>query len=291
MALAMADLYRTQAMGAPPAADPNRTIMGSPLSMNVTATIKPVQCPVCRSSNPPGLKFCIECGLIFEKALEGDAFGAPSVQLPVLVLEDGREIRLRPGSNVLGRQGENAVEDARVSRRHAEAVLNADGTVTLSDLGSTNGTKLNGEALSGPAAMKPGDEASLGGVILRLAMPGESARTALPNSGRTAALAAAPSASNALVILEKPDGDQPLAAGEHVIGRRDGSDIVVADGFVSGRHGILRVSEEAVMFEDLGSTNGSFVNGVQLPPNQPTQIGPDDELKVGHTPLRVRPRA
>ena len=70
----MADMNRTQAMGAPPVADPNRTIMGSPLSLNVTATIKPVQCPVCRSSNPPGLKFCMECGLIFEMALPEDAF-------------------------------------------------------------------------------------------------------------------------------------------------------------------------------------------------------------------------
>src|SRR5438270_7168026 len=85
------DPNRTQ-LGAPPtAADPNKTMMGTGPSLNATATIKPTQCPVCMTFNPPGVMFCIECGLIFDKALPGDAFGAPAIQLPVLVDPSGRE--------------------------------------------------------------------------------------------------------------------------------------------------------------------------------------------------------
>ncbi len=285
----MADMNRTQAMGAPPVVDPNRTIMGSPLSLNVTATIKPVQCPVCRSSNPPGLKFCMECGLIFEMALPEDAFGAPAVQLPVLVMEDGRELKLRPGANSVGRQGDCVIEDVRVSRRHAEFTLAADGSVMVRDLGSTNGTQVEGQPAMASTPLAQGQTVSLGGVVLRLSMSGEAAKTALPNSGRTAALAAAPTTqAKALFILEWEGGSARLPEGEHTLGRREGVDIVLADGFVSGRHGVLRVSETGVMFEDLGSTNGSFVNGAQLPANQPTEITPDDELKLGHTAMRLK---
>src|SRR5512146_2711594 len=92
-------------MTAAPTADPNKTMMGTAPSLNTTVTIKPVQCPVCKSFNPPGMMFCNDCGLIFEMALDGDAFGAPAVQLPVLVEPTGREHQLRPGGNVIGRAG------------------------------------------------------------------------------------------------------------------------------------------------------------------------------------------
>jgi len=166
------DLNKTQ-LGAPPTADPNRTIMGTAPSLNVTTTIKPVQCPVCKSHNPPGLMYCNDCGLIFEKALDGDAFGAPAVQLPCLVETSGREHQLRPGTNVFGRQGDISVEDTRVSRKHAQVNLEGD-TVTVEDLGSTNGTKVGGAML--PAgekrAVNPGETVSFGGFEMTLSMPG-----------------------------------------------------------------------------------------------------------------------
>src|SRR6476620_462202 len=100
------DPNRTQ-LGAPPTTfDPNKTQLGTAPSLNATATIKPTQCPICKTFNPPGVMFCIECGLIFDKALPGDAFGAPAVQLPVLVDSSGREHPLRPGTSSIGREGD-----------------------------------------------------------------------------------------------------------------------------------------------------------------------------------------
>ena len=55
------DPNRTQ-MGS--VVDPNRTIMGGGPSLNATQTIKPVQCPVCKTFNPVGVAWCVDCGLI-----------------------------------------------------------------------------------------------------------------------------------------------------------------------------------------------------------------------------------
>jgi len=56
------------------------------------------------------------------------------------------------------------VHDPGSSRRHARFLLNADGTVSLHDLASTNGTKLNGsDVVSGSIVpLKEGDEVTLG---------------------------------------------------------------------------------------------------------------------------------
>src|SRR5687767_3849861 len=108
------DPNRTQ-MGTAPTLDPNRTMMGTAPSLNATQTIKPVQCPVCKSFNPAGVMFCVDCGLIFDRSLPDDAFGAPTVQLPMLVEETGREHPLRPGTTVIGREGDISLPDAKVS--------------------------------------------------------------------------------------------------------------------------------------------------------------------------------
>ena len=56
-----------------------------------------------------------------------------------------------------------AINDPRVSRSHARIDF-AGGRFVLEDLGSTNGTTLNGEPLSAPAALTDGDAISLAGV-------------------------------------------------------------------------------------------------------------------------------
>ena len=93
-------------MGAPPSADPNKTMMGVAPTLNATQIIKPIQCPVCKTFNPAGVMFCVDCGLIFDRALDGDAFGAPAIQLPLLVESSGREHPVRPGVNTIGREGD-----------------------------------------------------------------------------------------------------------------------------------------------------------------------------------------
>jgi pSer/pThr/pTyr-binding forkhead associated (FHA) protein len=48
------------------------------------------------------------------------------------------------------------------------------------------------------------------------------------------------------------------------IGRSPGNDIVLRDGYISGEHAQIRQGDENYFLEDLGSTNGTFINGVRI---------------------------
>lgn len=279
------DPNRTQ-LGAP-TIDPNKTIMGMGPTYEATTTIKPVQCPVCKTFNPVGVMFCVECGLIFDKALDGDAFGAPAVQLPVLVA-DGKEHQLRPGTTVIGRQGDIVIEDTRVSRKHAQ--VSFDGSnVVLEDLGSTNGTSVNGTKLSPgqKLTLNNGEKVSFGGYEMTLGLPGEANKTMAAMGGKTTALDVAPTNGEVVANLEWEGNSVPLKIGTHSFGRRDSNDIQISDPYVSGSHGEFEVTETAVYLTDTGSTNGTVVNDAKLSPNQKTQIGKDDVVKLGNIEIRV----
>lgn len=284
----MDDPNRTQ-LGSAPVADPNRTVMGGAPSLNATVTIKPVQCPVCKSFNPPGIAWCNDCGLIFDKSLDGDAFGAPAVRLPVLVETTGREHALRPGPNVIGRAGDVALDDQRVSRRHAAVTLHADGRVTAADLGSTNGTKLGGEPLgTDQTEIADGAVLSLGGLELRLSLPGEAQKTVQPLSGRTVSVPVAPSVGRPVAFLDFDGRLEPLAPGQRTFGRRAECDIVIADPYVSGRHGLFEVDDDGVFLTDTGSTNGTVLNEARLPAEARTRLADGDVIRLGSVEITVR---
>lgn len=84
-----------------------------------------------------------------------------------LELPDGQVVALVDGTVVVGRDPDSDVRlvDSRVSRRHAE-IRTIDGEAMLIDLGSTNGTFLNGEPVS-CAGLVDGDAVLIGGVELR----------------------------------------------------------------------------------------------------------------------------
>ena len=86
-----------------------------------------------------------------------------------IVLADGTRTALpTSGSITLGRAAECEVRltDTSVSRRHAEVRANGDGTWTVIDLGSTNGTKVNGATVN-ERKLKDGDTISTGDTHLR----------------------------------------------------------------------------------------------------------------------------
>ena len=67
----------------------------------------------------------------------------------------------------IGRDSTNgvAINDAEISRKHARMMFQG-GKYVLEDLGSTNGTFVNGQRLAGPVVLKPGDVVSLGEQIV-----------------------------------------------------------------------------------------------------------------------------
>lgn len=232
--------------------------------------------------------FCSECGLIFESALPGDAFGAPAVQLPVLVDQSGREYPIRPGENVVGREADITISDVQVSRRHA-VIGNEAGVITIDDLGSTNGTFVNGERLKqgSPRTIQPGDAISFGEFEVKISMPGYAGQTQILASNKTAAMAAPPQVVAAPGQLVGEGSSYPLKFGSNSFGRRDENDVVLADPYVSSRHGIIELTEDGIFVTDVGSTNGTMLNDAKLSPSMRTRVEPGDEIRLGALVFKV----
>ncbi len=76
--------------------------------------------------------------------------------------------------------------------------------------------------------------------------------------------------------------------GDTVIGRSTECGLRVASNEVSRQHCKISLSEEGVTVRDLGSSNGTFVNGYQLEPDTDYEIAPDSELSLGGIKFFVR---
>lgn len=88
---------------------------------------------------------------------------APRPSRALLVAEGGRHV-VPPGGALIGRSRDCDVilSDANVSRRHAEVRPAAAGTWMISDLGSTNGVRVNGRQIAGQEPLTAGDHIALG---------------------------------------------------------------------------------------------------------------------------------
>jgi len=98
--------------------------------------------------------------------------GGPGARGVRLMANDGRTYPLSIGSTVIGRgdQANLRLPDVGISRRHAR--LDFDGAqVVLTDLGSTNGTMVNGQRVSA-VALNPGDMIQIGTTTLTFRVDG-----------------------------------------------------------------------------------------------------------------------
>jgi len=84
-------------------------------------------------------------------------------------LDAGRHLALRDGRNLIGRGPRNDLEltDPSVSRSHAAVIVGPDG-LWLEDLGSSSGTRVNHQQVTGPIRISPGDRIELGLVHLHV---------------------------------------------------------------------------------------------------------------------------
>ena len=97
--------------------------------------------------------------------------GAPALKA-TLTMGDGSRIALRPGVISVGRSAESTIplNDTNVSRRHAELRLRgegADAVWVLVDLGSTNGTLINGVKVNGEQVLRKNDAIVFGATKAR----------------------------------------------------------------------------------------------------------------------------
>jgi len=96
------------------------------------------------------------------------------------------------------------------------------------------------------------------------------------SSARTVAITAGPLAGTTI-----PLGEQPIT-----IGRADSSTLVVSDDYVSTHHARLVPRGDAWVLEDLGSTNGTFLDRDKVTAPTPVPVGVP--IRIGKTTLELR---
>ncbi len=106
-------------------------------------------------------------------AFHGDARPASPATIPSgtrsgpRLISSRGEWTLSEGPNVVGRDRDCAIriDSVELSRRHAQVVM-TNGEATVEDLGSKNGTRVNGLTVSQPVALKDGDQIEVGAVTM-----------------------------------------------------------------------------------------------------------------------------
>jgi pSer/pThr/pTyr-binding forkhead associated (FHA) protein len=176
---------------------------------------------------------------------------------------------IRPGWKILtiGRESDNdfVVNLAMVSGHHARLLWNSEtGEATIEDLGSSNGTALGSpENKITRAPLAAGDMVFLG------THPVPAANLLGRVADAAASLPALTFRGRALVIGRDPECDQ-----------------VVDLPFVSGRHARLTSSGGKIVLQDLGSSNGTYVNGQRV--DQPVVVVPGDQIRLGTYTLELK---
>ncbi len=94
----------------------------------------------------------------------------------------------------------------------------------------------------------------------------------------------------ALLLLSGPAaGLRREVTSEVILGRSPSCDIPLEDSKVSRRHARITLTDGAYFLEDLGSTNGTFINrGKRLMPGTRQPLSDGDEIIVGKTFLRFQ---
>lgn len=102
------------------------------------------------------------------------------------------------------------------------------------------------------------------------------------------AAAPAPAPAPQLVVLEPPDqrGRSYPLGDELSVGRAAGCQVTIDDTFVSQIHARVFARDGQFLVEDLGSTNGTYLNRKKV--SGPMVMQPGDQLQVGNTVMVLR---
>jgi pSer/pThr/pTyr-binding forkhead associated (FHA) protein len=182
----------------------------------------------------------------------------------------GREERFDQEIVRLGRKADNDIvfSESVVSSYHAEIRIKGE-SYTLVDLDSTNGTFLNGAQVR-KEPLQEGDQIELGrkGPVFEFRIQAARNRDTpriVPLSGS----------------WEDGDAAIELREGRISLGRGSKNDIIVGRTHgspVSSDHAEIRIRSGSCELEDLGSTNGTFVNGQKI---RATQLNHGDRVELG----------
>lgn len=183
-----------------------------------------------------------------------------------------REFFLAEGATVsIGRQDSNDVyiPEQHVSRQHA-VISDQDGVFVLRDLGSANGVFLNDARVTEPTPLLAGDTIRLYVPTLYFAAVAVDIDSRqITQHGGTVITPVASSGRGELIVTTGPqEGESiPLKLASMTVGRataRADWEIRLQDTSVSRPHARLMLQDSIWVLNDLGSANGTFVNGTPV---------------------------
>ena len=176
----------------------------------------------------------------------------PVSEVEIVVTLDGQEVKRVPldaPSVIIGRDARSDVylDDRSLSRRHAK-IERRGAAFWVADLGSVNKTYLNGARVDAPKPIAAGDEIAVGRYRLQLSGV-EEAEEDMP-----------------VLTLDGPDGQHRfgMVGDSLVLGRSQDADIHVTANGISRRHLRVRLQGRQFVVEDLGSQNGTTLNGKRI---------------------------
>lgn len=244
-----------------------------------------VTCPSCHADNPPGMRYCVQCGGSLESA--GSSSGPqrvapaePQREPPppseaakqenpydihlISINEDGSDgisIPLEYLETTLGRDGDTRFPtDAFLSPKHARLHIE-DGKLFIEDLYSLNGTFLK---LRDEMRMTPGDTFLMGRQVLRFERFEQSITPKTKSSDGTRYMGSpAPGGNHKILQIGIGNIVQNvycLPESGAVLGREKGDIIFPHDKFMSSRHAQLFTGEDGQSYlVDLNSSNGTWI--------------------------------
>ena len=220
-------------------------------------------CPHCGAQLArPGAAFCATCGRSLQAR---PPTGSTSAALQLRIQLPGRAeetfVIARPRVTIGRDPGNDLVLDSPiVSRRHAELEVRDD-TAVWRDLGSANGTAVNGRVIT-EQTLRDGD-------IIRIG-------DAQGNS--VGLIFSRPSTGPAMGTIQL--GRQELGqAAVFIIGRDPSATLQLDHPTISRLHAEVRPSPTGPVLRDLGSSNGTFLNGELL--TGPRPLAPRDVVQIG----------
>jgi len=204
-----------------------------------------------------------------------------------LVFPNGEHVQvlLSPGVNRIGSGPDNAVvlADPAIGQLHCEIHVTSTGANLQVPPGG-GPVSVNGKPVPDIMALRGGDQIGFGPVMARFAVV-EAVRAASPDG-----TAAAPDQDSGAtrVRLAVPKyvlrgvsgavfGKVFPVAGPVVIGRAPECDISVHAEEISRRHALVKPTQEGLSVEDLGSSNGTFINAKRV---QQGFLNAGDELRL-----------
>lgn len=218
----------------------------------------------------------------------------------IVVKKNGKtcfKLPLGPKAVRIGRSPANdlMLPDEDISRHHAE-IHYISGQYLLKDLSST-GTMLSGQPVTGLTPLKDNAEISIGNWVLTFVQTSthdreyyDEVKTCISrleeHRSDTKIIKLDARKENFLVeetllhLFEpgKTGRTHPLGSTPLVMGTKPDCTVVLVDPYVSGRHCSISKTENGFVLKDLGSTNGTFVDGVKisetpLPFNKEVSLG------------------